>query len=102
MAPDATVGQLSKRDLSDDDRAGLCAIYESYAMPECSDDDFTPNHGFSTKCDAPESRGPASSSSSGGCSCALAGRATPRAGASIAGLLGLLGVARRRARARAR
>jgi hypothetical protein len=103
MAPDATVGQLSKRDLTDDDRAGLCAIYESYATPECSDDDFTPNHGFSTKCDAPEAQGPASSSSSSGCMCSLAGRRAPGGGASIAAMLGvLLSAARRRARARSR
>jgi hypothetical protein len=99
MAPDATVGQLSKRDLTDDDRAGLCATYQSYTMPECSKDDFTPNHGFSTKCDAPEEQAPEMSTS--GCKCNLTGARSNGGPAGLAVLLALLvSVARRRARAR--
>lgn len=100
MAPDATVGQLTKRDLTDDDRAGICATYQSYPMPECSADDFTPNHGFSTKCDAPEEQAAATSMSSG-CKCNLAGPSHGGAVGCVV-LLGLLvTLARRRARQRA-
>jgi hypothetical protein len=65
MAPNATIGQLSKRTLTADDRAGLCAIYGKYHQPQCNDADFIPNHGFSTLCNAPASQ---SSSTSSGCS----------------------------------
>jgi hypothetical protein len=50
MSARATVGETSKRNLSDDDRAGLCAIYGDLSAAQCKSDDFTPDHGFSTQC----------------------------------------------------
>jgi hypothetical protein len=86
MYPDAPLGQVSKRTLASDDSAGICAIYGQYATPSCSSSDFTPNHGFSPKCDAPavDTNTGASTSSSSGCSVRAPG---PRRGSAAAARL---------------
>jgi len=99
MAPAATVGQLSKRDLTDDDRAGLCATYADYEMPECSKSDYTPNHGFSTQCDAPEEEQQTPTAPSG-CKCSLERRRTTGGAWSGAVLLAVFVTVRRRTRRR--
>jgi hypothetical protein len=86
MSPDATIGQTSKRTLTDDDRAGLCATYGDYETPKCTDADFTPNHGFSPLCNAPAVQ-PMSVSSSGGCSVGARGRG--EFGAALLALIAL-------------
>jgi hypothetical protein len=53
MSARATLGETRKRDLTQDDFDGLCALYARYAEPSCEDEEFTPNHGFGTKCAPP-------------------------------------------------
>jgi len=50
MSARASVGEISKRDLSDDDRAGLCAIYGGSPRQRCESSDFMPDNGFSPHC----------------------------------------------------
>jgi hypothetical protein len=97
MASRATVGEIKKRDLDDDDIAGLCAIYEDYAEPVCETVDFTPDRGFSPECD-PEPQGDASESD--GCRVAAisAGRTLPDALLGASTLLLLLLRSRKRRR----
>jgi hypothetical protein len=78
MASRAKVGEITKRDLDDDDIAGLCAIYGDLAEPMCEAVDFTPDRGFSPECMPPSTGVEAES---GGCSCATitAGRTLPDA-----------------------
>lgn len=75
MSARATVGETSKRDLDDDDRAGLCAIYGDFSPADCRSSDFTPNHGFSPNC--------ADTSSTGGGS--LSNNSKSTLGCSITG-----------------
>ena len=62
MAPSATPGETSKRDLAGDDIEGLCSIYGDRVKTACEAGDFLPNHGFTTMCSEPTT---ASESSSG-------------------------------------
>jgi hypothetical protein len=102
MSARATIGETSKRDLAADDRNGLCAIYAERPEPTCSEDDFTPNHGFSPLCwpgdDDDVARATCQVAAVGAAS---AGGVVSASGASGASLL-LLGAwfARRRQRAR--
>ena len=50
MSSHATIGETMKRDLAQDDRDGLCAIYAGRPEPTCDNNDYTPNHGFSPLC----------------------------------------------------
>jgi hypothetical protein len=50
MSARASVGEISKRDLHEDDRAGLCSIYGDNPEPACADADFQPDNGFSAAC----------------------------------------------------
>ena len=60
MFAEATFGETSKRDLTDDDRAGICAIYPPGSLPSACDP--TPTGGLGLDCAAPS-----------GCGCAAAG-----------------------------
>jgi hypothetical protein len=94
MASRATVGEIKKRDLDDDDREGLCEIYGDYAEAACETVDFTPDRGFSSQC-TPEPEGDEAESE--GCRVAAGsrGRALPDALLG-AGVLLLMLRARRR------
>jgi hypothetical protein len=81
MSSRATIGETIKRDLSTDDRAGLCAIYGDVREPVCVDEDFTPRHGFSPLCGPPDKM----DQTGGGCHVALGG-----AGSSAFGALGAM------------
>jgi hypothetical protein len=65
MSARATVGETIKRDLSEDDRAGLCAIYGRLPEPVCSEADYTPRHGFSPACGPDPQRSGCAVASSG-------------------------------------
>jgi hypothetical protein len=89
-------GDLSLRDLSADDIAGICDIYPPGSdIP--TDCDATPRHGFSTLCAAQQS----SSQEVGGCCTVAPGAASPGGTAASAtaalGALLLLGRRRRHA-----
>jgi hypothetical protein len=94
MSARASVGEISKRDLSEDDRAGLCAIYGTSPRQRCESSDFMPDNGFSPVCWTGQDQGP---SSRGLCSVTAPGGVArpklPGFGAALA-LLALL--ARRR------
>jgi hypothetical protein len=95
MSATASIGETSKRVLSDDDRAGLCAIYGTRPAAHCADADFTPRHGFSVKCAAMQS---AQTQQPGGCCQVAPGRtANPSQGAfcSALALAALLRLRRR-------
>jgi MYXO-CTERM domain-containing protein len=76
MSARATVGETRKRDLDEDDRAGLCAIYGDDPPAQCDDSDYFPDNGFSPRCFAGQSqtkkRGLCSVSAAGGGEQALA------------------------------
>ena len=91
MWPSYTPGTISLRDLSADDKAGICAIYPS--TPANSDCNATPRHGFSPLCAAEQ---PTPSTSK--CSTTVPGNTSsfaPAAGV-LAALGALLFAARRR------
>jgi hypothetical protein len=50
MSASAPVGQTEKRDLTDDDVAGLCAIYGELEPANCTTTAFVPANGFSADC----------------------------------------------------
>lgn len=93
MSANALLGETSKRSLEDDDKAGVCSIYERDPQPVCDAraGDFSPDRGFSARCgsDDPDSSG-----------CAVRAPAQPDASRGWLVLVGLaLGlVALRRAR----
>jgi hypothetical protein len=98
MSPTAPVGQTEKRDLEDDDVAGLCTIYRDFAPASCSSKAYVPRHGFSVECGS-------SSPSSSGAGCAvLEVRGSARSGhafmLTIAVVLGTAVWSRRRRVAR--
>jgi hypothetical protein len=95
MYPAYNPGDTSLRDLSDDDRAGICAIYPPGDID--ANCDPTPRHGFSTLCAAAQEE-----QQGVGC-CAVAPFASAHTGgvAFVAAALGaMLTAARRRRRAR--
>jgi hypothetical protein len=53
MAARAQVGEIRKRDLADDDRAGLCDIYGELPAQACDAFAFEPDRGFSPMCMPP-------------------------------------------------
>jgi hypothetical protein len=93
-------GDISLRDLDDDDRAGICDIYPpGQEIP--GDCDVTPRHGFSTLC-GDEQDGPGQAL--GGCCAVAPGAASPGgSAASAAAALGaILLLGRRRHHAASR
>lgn len=50
MAASAVLGETAKRNLANDDRRGVCAIYGDYAPTACEPSDFRPNNGFHATC----------------------------------------------------
>lgn len=72
MAARAQVGETRKRDLADDDRAGLCAIYGKVAAASCSGSDYDPDRGFAPQCMPPSIERPQTS----GCSVQRTGAGT--------------------------
>lgn len=98
MGPSASPEDTFMRDLTADDRAGLCALYGERATPNCADADFLPRRGFTSACgdDAAAAASPA------GCSCSIAGAARARrAGFGSFALIALAVLGRRLRRARA-
>lgn len=99
MFADYRPGTIALRDLDDDDRAGICAVYPP--GPPVKECDPTPRHGFSGECaaDQPDEK------KDGGCA-AAPGRAGTRGGAGLllAALtsLGVTARARRAAQRRSR
>lgn len=98
MSARASVGEVSKRDLHQDDRDGLCSIYGANPPAMCEEADHVPDNGFSPACWADVEPG----DGNGSC-CATAGSA----GGGAAGATAALGwvwlalcIRRRRARAR--
>jgi MYXO-CTERM domain-containing protein len=109
-------GNIDPRDLTDDDRAGICAVYPP--APIAATCDATPRHGFSPLC-ASDQTGPAPPTVAEGCccvegsvctagqcvesgGCAVAPAAGARSGwegAALALIAGALAGRRRRARA---
>jgi hypothetical protein len=97
MSARASVGEISKRDLHEDDRAGLCSIYGDNPDPSCESSRYVPDNGFSAECWA----GVEESSSSGGwCSAAAVGGAGRPFAAGALALFWLAVAARARARRR--
>jgi hypothetical protein len=98
MSAHASLGEVEKRDLHADDRAGLCSIYGQSPGAMCEHADHAPDNGFSPTCWAGVER-------KSGCSAARNARdgRAPTAAASAFSLLWLaLVVLRRRARRRVR
>jgi hypothetical protein len=81
MSARASVGEVSKRDLHQDDRDGLCAIYGRNPPAMCEESDHVPDNGFSPACFAGVEQG----DENGACSASRPGR---ERGAGAAGLLG--------------
>jgi hypothetical protein len=97
MSARASVGEISKRDLSEDDRAGLCSIYGDNAEPVCDESDYVPDNGFSAECWA----GVEPDDGNGGwCSAAAIGGEDRMFAASMVAFLGLAWIVRNRARRR--
>ncbi len=87
----AAVGETSKRFLSRDDLAGLCAVYGAEATPTCATADYVPDHGFTAQCSVV-----AGTTTHRSCSIAAPGaRTTPTPWAAIT-LIGLVACSRRR------
>jgi hypothetical protein len=82
MASRATVGEVKKRDLTEDDRGGLCSIYDEPLTDRCTQADFDPDRGFSPICKPPAVV--ASPSSNSGCSVATPGGQARRVGQGVA------------------
>jgi hypothetical protein len=100
MFTDYRPGSVNLRDLNDDDRAGICAVYPPGApVTGC---DSTPRHGFSSLCAADQSV----EEPSDGCSIAAPGggdgarRSQTHVGTYALAALAVLGAAARRATAR--
>lgn len=96
MYPNAEMGDINKRYLTNDDRAGFCNIYPASSLSEKCD--YTPRNGLSLSCYEP------SSGYSNSCGCKIAGGNSDGAsGPAALCLLGLtIGAARRRRRAQNR
>lgn len=97
MYPAYQPGNLELRTLSDDDIAGICAIYPPGA-PIPVTCDATPRHGFSALCGADQLDLPAGS----GCACQLGSESLPLGAAGFATTIAALGLAIRRRSRRAR
>jgi hypothetical protein len=100
MFPDYMEHTTNLRDLTSDDINGICAIYPPGDIP--SDCDPTPRHGFSTLCAADQPPG-GTETGTGGCCTVTPGGATSQGGwTGVGTLLGVLVLAARRARDRAK
>lgn len=66
MYGESRAGEIRKRYLNDDDRAGICAIFGGNAGHTCSDTEFQPIGGLDPECYVPEDGG--CSASAGGTS----------------------------------
>jgi hypothetical protein len=93
MSARASVGEVSKRDLHQDDRDGLCAIYGENPVAMCEESHHVPDNGFSPACGADlEEADP-----NGACSAARPGRdGSAGAGALLGWALAALYARRRR------
>jgi MYXO-CTERM domain-containing protein len=103
MYPSYNKGDVSFRDLSQDDQQGVCAIYpaDRPGLPACDPTAASKGSlGYSPLCGGDAVAYPADDSSSGGCHCSVAGRGDPGAWASGVGTLAALGVAGGRRRRR--
>jgi hypothetical protein len=94
MSARASVGEVSKRDLHQDDRDGLCAIYGQNPPAMCEERDHVPDNGFSPACFA----GVEESDQNGACSAAQPGRGRSAGAAAMLGwaVVALLVASRRR------
>ena len=97
MYPDYKPGDLGLRSLSDDDIAGICAIYPA-GDPIPAACDSTPRHGFSSLCGDEQVDVPSGS----GCACELGAGSRPLSTAGVVAAMAALGLARRRRARRAR
>jgi MYXO-CTERM domain-containing protein len=95
MAARAPVGETKKRDLADDDRAGLCSIYPTPPAASCERSDFEPDRGFSPVCMPPSQKAVRQSSA---CTVSHAGVPGPRGAWSLAALGAAAILLRRRSR----
>jgi hypothetical protein len=94
MSARAMVGETKKRQLSEDDRAGLCSIYGDDPEPVCAPSDFFPDNGFSPACwaDVDATR------NSGLCAASVLGGRTIAVWPALAVPLALIALRRRRRR----
>jgi hypothetical protein len=95
MSSTAPVGEVEKRDLTEDDRLGLCEVYGALPTPAaCAMRDYVPRHGFSPYCAEPRSDE----------GCSVGARSIARRERRFGGLLalglGALALLQRRRRAR--
>ncbi len=94
MYGESRVGEVSKRNLTDDDVAGICAVFgAAQSVGSCQADDHAPRGGLATRCYEPDN----------GCAVGRPGSSGGGAGATAALLLVLaLGLARPGIRRRGR
>lgn len=93
MFGQAQVGETSKRYLSRDDEAGICAAYGGRSQPNCTVQDYVPDNSFASSCN----QLPPQSS----CGCSTPGASQPATSGMywLGSALALAGLWRRRKRA---